>query len=134
VYITCYCFWNNLHQVRSKPNHLKIFESKKTKGPQQDIKIQLSSPMYAWGGEKILWSLNTTNRIVNSQKDNYINIFFNSIYLVITKCMKYYYNNFFTAVLFVFTNKKVLNFGKLLGMTQYKMGNSAWWQNSKFKD
>ena len=31
--------------------------------------------------------------------------------------MKYYYNYFFTAVLLVFTDKKVLNFGKLLGMT-----------------
>jgi hypothetical protein len=29
-------FWNNLHQVRSKPNILKVFGSKKIKGHKQD--------------------------------------------------------------------------------------------------
>jgi hypothetical protein len=29
-------FWNNLHQVRSKSKNIKVFDSKKTKGPKQD--------------------------------------------------------------------------------------------------
>jgi hypothetical protein len=47
---------NNLHHVRSKqpkyrePNNLKVFGSKKTKGPKQDSQNRLWSPMPE-GGE-----------------------------------------------------------------------------------
>jgi hypothetical protein len=47
---------NNLHHVRSKqpkyrePNNLKVFGSKKTKGPIQDSQNRLWSPMPE-GGE-----------------------------------------------------------------------------------
>jgi len=45
-------FWNNLHQVQKigNPYNLKIFGSKKTKGPKQDNQNLLRSPM-SGGGE-----------------------------------------------------------------------------------
>ena len=44
-------FWNNLHQTRSNPKdskvkHFKVFESNKTKGPKQESKNQVRSPMF----------------------------------------------------------------------------------------
>ena len=38
-------FWNNLHQIQSKPNNLKVFVSNKTKGPKQNSQTRLESPM-----------------------------------------------------------------------------------------
>ena len=38
-------FWNNLHQIQSKPNNLKVFVSNKTKGPKKNSQTLLKSPM-----------------------------------------------------------------------------------------
>ena len=44
-------FSNNLHQVRSTQNNLKVFGSKKTKGSKQNSQNLLRSPM-SEGGEQ----------------------------------------------------------------------------------
>jgi hypothetical protein len=36
-------FWKNVHQIRSKPKDLKVFESKKTKGAKEESHIFISN-------------------------------------------------------------------------------------------
>ena len=45
-------FWNNQDQVRSKPNNLNVFWSKKTKAPKQD------TVTYAWGRNSFICKSN----------------------------------------------------------------------------